>query len=92
MIKKDLIIFIDYRCLIKTVLETAIQKQMFNFEMLLQCLVVGSMLGITAAWDKDNSQCQLNYEVNVTKEALCCQSLQPNKACFNSSREADNLW
>ena len=80
MIKKYLIIFIDYRCLIKTVLETAIQKQMFNFEMLLQCLVVVSMLGITAAWDKDNSQCQLNYEVNVTKEALCCQSLQPNKA------------
>ena len=49
--------------------------------MLLPCLVVSCMLGLTAwAWDKDNSRCQLNYEVNVTKEALCCQSLQPNKA------------
>ena len=78
---ENLIIFIDYRCLIKTVLETGLEKQMFNFEMLFQYLVLGSLLGITLAWDdKDSSQCQLNYEVNVTKEALCCQSLQPNKA------------
>ena len=55
--------------------------------MLIQCLAVTCMLGLYAGvlcWDKDNSKCQLNYEVNVTKEALCCQSLQPNKVCLDS--------
>ena len=55
--------------------------------MLFQCLAVSCMLGLYAGvlgWDKDNSKCQLNYEVNVTKEALCCQSLQPNKVWLDS--------
>ena len=59
-------------------------KSKLNVEMLFQCLVLGCILRLTSAWDKDNSKCQLNYEVNVTKEALCCQSLQPNKVLLDS--------
>ena len=46
--------------------------------MLLIYLVL-NLLKMTLAWDKDNNICKLDYEVNVTQEALCCQSLQPNK-------------
>ena len=45
--------------------------------MLLLCLVL-RILGVSC-WDKDNSSCKKDVEVNVTQEALCCQSLQPNK-------------
>ena len=65
-------------------------KSKLNVEMLFQCLVLGCILRLTSAWDKDNSKCQLNYEVNVTKEALCCQSLQPNKARHQFSREGNH--
>ena len=32
------------------------------------------------SWDKDNAQCKIKqYEVTTNQEALCCQSMAPNK-------------
>ena len=54
-------------------------KTKLHLRMLAICLVLNILA--VRAWDKDNSACNLkDYQVNVTQEALCCQSLQPNKA------------